>query len=113
MAPMQIILAGDLIVKHPAWHSINTDTAGRAIHKAAVLGPEEQTNYCVASGSEQVIDFAISKKVTVEMVQEALPDLASDHIPVLKSTATTIERWPGRRINWKVFSAALEKKSQT
>lgn len=120
---MPTILAGDWNAKHPDWHASTINPAGRTLHQAALdhdfctSGPGEPTRYGVAHGSEDVLDFVIHKNVQAAMFQEVLPDLPSDHRPVLLTLegapAVAPHKQPRKRIDWEIFSTAMEERTQS
>lgn len=116
-SPVPTIIAGDFNAKHPAWNASRSTPAGNIIYKAAedmdfeVSGPYEPTHYHTG-GIDDIIDFACHMGVNTAMRHEVLPDLPSDHRPVLLTIAdrpvTTLPRGPRRLIDWEEFARHLE-----
>ena len=83
------ILAGDLNAKSPAWHSRVWNARGTALedyalHRGlAVVAPVDPTHFCRTSSD--VLDVAILSDVASGHGLWSLPELDSDHNPVLLS----------------------------
>ena len=111
------ILAGDLNAKSPAWHSRVGNARGTALedyalHRGlAVVAPVDPTHFCRTSSD--VLDVAILSDVTSGHELWSLPELDSDHNPVLLSLHD-LERniipplRPSRKVDWEKFTDKVE-----
>lgn len=81
------ILAGDLNAKHPAWNSSVSNARGNELYRFAtnndvvVVAPDEPTHFH-RHGSD-VLDVAILNEINSSYGLWSLPELSSDHNPVL------------------------------
>lgn len=85
-----VVIAGDLNSKHPTWNSRTTTRNGRRLHDYAenhrdiiIDGPVDPTHYPGNGYRPDVLDIAILKDVTFQHQLTSLPELDSDHNPVL------------------------------
>jgi hypothetical protein len=113
-----VILAGDLNAKNPAWHSYSTNQAGRILqnhmeqHDYTIIAPDTPTHYPdIHSHSPDVLDIALLQTCNLQFTLQNLNDLSSDHNPVLLDVHTnsyrirpTINR---TLTNWNRFGVKL------
>lgn len=122
-SPLPTILAGDFNASHTAWGSPRTQRVGRMLYNDAIVhnydiaGPDEPTRYAPNDRcADNVLDIVVSKGLRTPPVQQVLPDLPSDHRPVLLVLQDPPVRVafpvPRRRINWEAYSSALEVSTQ-
>lgn len=118
------ILAGDFNAKHPAWNSKKTNNRGKALYQHsikntyAVLGPIEPTHYSNALNfAPDVLDIAIINNLVTYIEIESLPELPSDHNPVLITIFNTNTckipphpRFLYKKANWPLFRTTLDNK---
>lgn len=81
------VLCGDFNAKHKRWHSGNGNTAGTILHDFAelagfeIIAPPTPTRY--GRNSQSTIDLTLHKGFSFHCNIESIPDLGSDHNPVI------------------------------
>ncbi|KAJ4438295.1 hypothetical protein ANN_14234 [Periplaneta americana] len=90
------VLAGDYNAKHQQWNSFNTCHRGRQLARFVqesgftILAPTEPTHYPYnPRHAADMIDFVILERPLPPLVTYTLPELQSDHSPVLLELSAT------------------------
>lgn len=84
------ILLGDLNCKHESWGCHTTTPNGRRLLQASidygiqVIAPQEPTYYSFnPTVNPDILDIALIKNCTAPLYMQPLPELDSDHCPVI------------------------------
>ncbi|KOB65658.1 Gag-like protein [Operophtera brumata] len=116
------VIAGDLNCKHTLWNSNRICRNGSILyqdsmdHHYEVIGPDTWTHY-EANGSGDVIDVVVYKGLRAAPELSVMPDLPSDHRPVL----LVLKELPSRvappqrrqRICWDSFQREAQDRTTT
>lgn len=107
-----IVLAGDYNAHHRQWNCRGANRQGTNLLKFAkyvgleIRAPEDPTHLSQGGGS--IIDLAVTRNFPYICSLRTLPDLSSDHFPVLLDTRFELPRNQGFfRPNWEKFTATL------
>ncbi|GBM99666.1 RNA-directed DNA polymerase from mobile element jockey, partial [Araneus ventricosus] len=112
-----VIMCGDFIAHHTSWNCKRINATGKAIYKYAhcknleILAPPTPTRY--GPNSATTIDLALTKNFAYRYKIESIPDLASDHNPVILNFDFNIVPLIVKRqkvsTNWDNFKNHLNK----
>src|SRR5436190_1429594 len=116
------ILLGDLNSKNCAWGCTTTNPSGNTLLKfindsnCDISAPDEPTHYPYAPHHRaDILDIALHKNFTDPIQQQVLPELDSDHVPVLitfdlqyRQTVSSPKLITGH-IDWNTFRLELNK----
>jgi hypothetical protein len=118
---MPVLQAGGLNAKHVHWNSRMTTRRGKLLRDYAdensclILGPDiPTTNPYKLSATPDVLDIAITQKLTFPVYLTSCSALSSDHLLVIIDTAcfSSFQHLPGRpdfrRTDWATFQTHLE-----
>ena len=116
------IIAGDLNCKHTDWNSRLTNTAGKLLnqdsrtHDYFVSAPPSFTHIPDSpSYLPDVLDIVIYRGLNAHLSQEVIPELGSDHLPVLLTITQPATKMlppsPRYRENWDRFATILSSKT--
>lgn len=115
------ILLGDLNAKNTSWGCNTSSPSGRSLlqiishHNIKIHAPSDPTHY--PSNSEfqpDILDIALSKNLNLTLYSNPLPELSSDHNPVLITTSPlnlTTHNSPSinlTNINWNHFYSLID-----
>lgn len=116
------LIGGDFNAKHPRWGSNLVNPRGRLLLQAATqlsfdfLYPVEPTYFPDGGQTPDVLDIFICKSIShICSVPSVIPELSSDHYPVMLTINSTAElktnamrsliQWP---FDWRLYSSTLE-----
>ncbi|GBN11279.1 RNA-directed DNA polymerase from mobile element jockey [Araneus ventricosus] len=112
-----VIMCGDFNAHHTSWNCKRINATGKAIYKYAhcknleILAPPTPTRY--GPNSATTIDLALTKNFAYRYKIESIPDLASDHNPVILNFDFNIVPLIVKRqkvsTNWDNFKNHLNK----
>ncbi|KAJ4437690.1 hypothetical protein ANN_17835 [Periplaneta americana] len=115
------VLAGDYNAKHQQWNSFNTCYRGRQLARFVqengftILAPKEPTHYPYnPRHAADIIDFALLECPLPPLVTYTLPELQSDHSPVLLELSATYSQansrphYPLITTNWNAYKDELD-----
>lgn len=118
--PMPTLVAGDLNCKHQAWNSRVSNIDGRTLfnhwelNKYNIIGPNRPTHYPSTGSRGDVLDIVLTNNINMAVLLEVIPELNSDHNPVVITVgdnyiaAPPRERINTRNIDWDIFQEHLD-----
>ena len=118
----KVLLVGDFNANHPAWNCQRVNVNGTTLHRYAqshnsiILYPPTPTHYPVNNMTPSTIDLFISKNVANISDPITLPELNSDHCPVIAElsvqnnthTDTTNYTRSYKHTDWAEFRRSLD-----
>lgn len=116
MDDLPFILAGDFNAKHSAWHSRLTNKRGRTLYNFAlkehldIFGPEEPTYFSNQGYRPDVLDIAVSRRITSTTEISTLHELSSDHNPIIIDIGDDASQLPSpthKITDWPYFATHL------
>lgn len=111
----KLIIGGDLNAKHADWNARQTTRAGIQLQRLArdhqfnVWGPEEPTHFPKNGDRPDVLDIALTKRITGFVTTTSINRMSSDHNPVIVEvdvgewTAIPHHQQSYKRTNWEQF----------
>lgn len=104
------ILLGDLNAKHKSWGCNHNNTSGIALlrytqgNNVLLHTPSDPTHYG-EKGRPDILDICLSKNVLQKIEIESLPELSSDHNPIITELNFKTTKIPTeiKKINWTKF----------
>lgn len=116
----KVLLVGDLNARHRDWNNhINNRNGLTLAHYAdlnnlQIMHPDTPTHYPLNNTTPTTIDLIINKNVTINTPPQSIPDLTSDHNPVLfhlkhtKLEERTLRIRTYKNTNWTHFRQTLD-----
>lgn len=113
--PFPVLLAGDLNSKHQVWGCRATNTKGRSLHEFCesqhldVIAPTEPTHF--SQYRPDILDIALYKLLPSPPQISVIPELSSDHNPILlELDFSPLISHPrtSKRINWTLYPKYLD-----
>lgn len=104
----KVVIAGDLNSKHTRWGCRHTNSSGGILYRyiesnnAVLLAPTEPTHLS-SRNTEDILDLAVAKGLTVSPQLHVDRDLNSDHYPVIMAVAgNPISKEPRQVLNYRL-----------
>lgn len=113
------IIAGDLNAKHTEWGCRATNKQGRQLRKITddnqltIIAPDEPTHTHPKTQTTDILDIAILKEVPWNYEISTIPDLSSDHCPVILEIEVEGTRTESQKkiTDWTQLKKVMETKT--
>ena len=112
------IIGGDFNCKDPLWNSRVPNVNGKILKSYAIKnniiihGPFQPTFFPKGVGRPDVLDIFITKNTSFNLITYSIPELSSDHNPVMAELHRTLQVPQTRRhiVSWKGVTNTLTNK---